>query len=455
MSIAKEIWQDVLPVLEVELNTLNFDLWIKPLEPLDVEDNKLILRVPTETNRDFINGSLRPVIERVLASVNPLYREITLLLQSEIESMGGNLAEIIEEEKKEEEDTQPKVMDAMLFNSRYTFDNFVVGECNRLAVAAARAVAENPGENYNPLFIYGGSGLGKTHIMHAIGNYIRKNNRKMKVLYVSSEKFVNDLVLSINNKSGSTVDFRDKYRSVDVLMIDDIQQIAGKEKTQIELFNTFNDLYQMNKHIIFASDRAPKDIPDIDDRLRTRFEWGFPVDVQSPDLETRIAILRKKAQMKKYNVPLEVLEYMAKRIDSNIREMESSLEKVVLTSKLYNKPITIELAADACRDYAKNETEAITEDDVIETTLKFFPKVTRDDLFAKRRTKEIVTPRMICMYLMIEQLAMSTTAIGKIFGGRDHTTVINARDKIAGELEKGNEQYVGVINDIKDMLYKN
>jgi chromosomal replication initiator protein len=242
MSIAKELWQEILPVLEVELNTLSFDLWIKPVEPLDVEDNKLILLVPTETNRDFINGSLRPVIERVLASVNPLYREITLVLQSEVESMGGNLAEIIEEEKKEEE--QPKVMDAMLFNSRYTFDSFVVGECNRLAVAAARAVAENPGENYNPLFIYGGSGLGKTHIMHAIGNYIRKNNRKMKVLYVSSEKFVNDLVLSIHNRSGSSVDFRDKYRSVDVLMIDDIQQIAGKEKTQIELFNTFNDLYQ-------------------------------------------------------------------------------------------------------------------------------------------------------------------------------------------------------------------
>ena len=300
MSVAKDIWQDMLPILETEVNAINFDLWIKPLDAIDVEDNKLVFKVPTEINRDKINSSLRPLIERVLASVNPLFTEIALLLPSEIDEMGGNLAEIIEEEKKEEESPAVKPMDAMLINPRYTFDNFVVGECNRLAFAAARAVAENPGESYNPLYIYGGSGLGKTHIIQAIGNYVRKNNRKLKVLYVSSEKFVNDLVSSIRNKQDSAVDFRDKYRSVDVLMIDDIQFVTGKEKTQEELFHTFNDLYQMNKQIIFASDRAPKDIVGLEERLRTRFEWGFTADVQPPDLETRIAILQKKAQIKKY-----------------------------------------------------------------------------------------------------------------------------------------------------------
>ena len=277
MNVAKEIWQEMIVMLETEVQAISFDLWIKPLEPIDVEDNKLVLKVPTETNRDNINRLLRPLIERVLVSVNPLYTEIALLLPSEVEGMEGSLYEVIEEEKGGDEPA-PKEIDAMLINPKYTFDNFVVGECNRLAIAAARAVAENPGQDYNPLYIYGGSGLGKTHIMQAIGNYIRKNNRKLKVLYVSSEKFLNDLVASIRTKQGNGVDFREKYRNVDVLMIDDIQFVTGKEKMQEELFHTFNDLYQMNKQIIFASDRAPKDIVGLEDRLRTRFEWGFTVD---------------------------------------------------------------------------------------------------------------------------------------------------------------------------------
>ncbi len=453
MNVAKEIWQEMLPMLETEVNAISFDLWIKPLDAIDVEDNKLILRVPTEINRDNINRLLRPLIERVLSSVNPLFTEIALLLPSELDEMGDNLYEIIEEEKKEEE-ALPKRVDAMLINPRYTFDNFVEGDCNRFAVAAARAVAENPGESYNPLFIYGGAGLGKTHIMHAIGNYVRKNNRHLKVLYVSSEKFVNDLIASIRSKSGSTFDFREKYRSADVLMIDDIQFISKKESTQVEMFHTFNDLYQMNKQLIFASDRPPKDIPDIEERLRTRFEWGIIADVQPPDLETRIAILQKKSQMKKYNVPLDVLNYMAQRIDSNIREMESLLEKVMLLAKLYNKPVTVALAAEACKDYAKAEPETLSADDIIETTLKLYPKVTKEDVFGKSRKKEIVEPRQICMYLMTELLAMPTTTVGKILGGRDHSTVIHARDAVSSLLNE-DERIKNRVNDIKNMLYKN
>ena len=453
MNVAKEIWQDMLPILETEVSAINFDLWIRPLEAIDVEDNKLVFKVPTETNRDEINRRLRPLIERVLSSVNPLFTEISLFLPSEIDEIGGNLAEIIEEEKKEEEQSLPKEVDAMLINPRYTFDNFVVGECNRLAFAAARAVAENPGESYNPLYIYGGSGLGKTHIIQAIGNYIRKNNRKLKVLYVSSEKFVNDLVSAIRNKQGNAIDFREKYRSVDVLMIDDIQFVTGKEKTQEELFHTFNDLYQMNKQIIFASDRAPKDIVGLEERLRTRFEWGFTADVQSPDLETRFAILQKKAQIKKYNVSLDVLNYMAQRIDSNIREMESSLERVMLLSKLYAKAPTVEIAIEACKDYAKTEPESLSADDIIEASLCMYPKVAKEDIFGKSRKKEIVEPRQICMYLMTELLAMPTTTVGRIFGGRDHSTVIHARDTIASLINE-DERIKSRVNDIKNMLFK-
>ncbi len=449
MNLAKETWQEMLPKIETEVTTIAFDLWIKTLEPLDVEDDKLILLAPTETSRDTINRTLRPIITRILTSINPLLADITLLIPSEVEEMGGDLAEMIEKEEKHEEPA-PK-LDAMLINPRYTFDNFVVGECNRFAVAAARAVAEDPGENYNPLFIYGGSGLGKTHIMHAIGNYIRKHNRYLKVLYVSSEKFLNEFVASI--RTGS-VDFREKYRSVDVLMIDDIQFIKGKDRTQEELFHTFNDLYQSKKQIILTSDRPPKEIPDIEDRLRTRFEWGLIADVQPPELETRIAILQKKAQMQKYNVPEEVLNYMAQRSESNIREMESLLNKVILLAKLYNKPITVDLATEACKDYTKPSEEALTAEDIIEATLKLYPGVTKEELLGKKRDKEIVEPRMICIYLIAELLPLPLTSIGAIMGGRDHTTIMHSKSKVTGLIAK-DERIKAKVNDIRNMVYKN
>lgn len=361
--------------------------------------------------------------------------------------------EEIKEDVAEEEVSVPK-MDAMLINPRYTFDNFVVGECNRFAVAAARAVAENPGVKYNPLFIYGGAGLGKTHIMHAIGNYIRKNNRHLKVLYVSSEKFVNELIASIRSKGGNTFDFRDKYRSADVLMIDDIQFISKKESTQVEMFHTFNDLYQMNKQIIFASDRPPKEIPDLEERLRTRFEWGLIADVQPPDLETRIAILQKKSQMEKYNVPPEVLNFMAQRIESNIREMESLLNKVILLAKLYDKPVSVELAAEAFKDYKKPAAEAVDAEDIIEATLKLYPNVTKEELLGKKRDKEIVEPRMICIYLIAELLPLPLTSIGSIMGGRDHTTIMHSKNKVATLISK-DERIKNKVEDIRNMVYKN
>lgn len=444
----------MLPTLETEMNTIGFDVWIKPLEAIDIEDDRLVLLAPTEANRENINNSYRPLICKVLSSVNPLLTEITIMIPSEINGMSGSLAEAIEQSKKQEEETATPKIDANLINPRYTFDNFVVGECNRFAVAAARAVAEAPGERYNPLFIYGGAGLGKTHIMHAIGNYIRKNNRHLKVLYVSSEKFVNELIASIRSKGGNAVDFREKYRSADVLMIDDIQFISKKESTQVEMFHTFNDLYQMDKQIIFASDRPPKEIPDLEERLRTRFEWGLIADVQPPDLETRIAILQKKSQLLKCQVPQEVLTYMAQRDGSNIREMESLLNKVILLGKLYDKPISLDIATEACKDDHKPQEEAVEAEDIIEATLKLYPNVSKGDLLGKKRDKEIVEPRMICIYLISELLPLPLTSIGAIMGGRDHTTIMHAKNKVVGLIAK-DERVRARVEDIRNMVFKN
>ena len=454
MNLAKSMWAEMLPVIEPEVSTITFDLWIKPLEPVDVDENKLVLLAPTELCRDNINRSLRPVINRVLSTVNPLFTDVDILIPDEMKHSEVEEEETEEEDAVVEPDSPAPQMDATVLNHRYTFDNFVVGECNKFAVAAARAVAEKPGEQYNPLFIYGGAGLGKTHIMHAIGNYIRKHDRHKKVLYVSSEKFVNDLIASTRAKGGSTVDFREKYRSADVLMIDDIQFISKKESTQMEMFHTFNDLYQANKQIIFASDRSPKEIPDLEERLRTRFEWGLIADVQPPDLETRIAILQKKSQIEKYYVPEEVLNYMAQRIDSTIREMESLLNKVILLSKLYDKPISVELAAEAFKDYApKTKDEAITPDDVIDATLKLYPGLTREEILGKKRDKDIVEPRMICIYLISELLPLPLTSIGAVMGGRDHTTVMHSKNKVAGLIAR-DERIKAKVEDIRNMVYK-
>ncbi len=453
MNAAKEIWQEMLPTLEVEVNAISFDVWIKPLEPLDIEGDKLVLLAPTEGNRDAVNSTWRPLIKKILSSVNPLLTDIDIMLPVDVEREGGSLAEAAERMEHAESE-EPKKVDAMLINPRYTFDNFVVGECNRFAYAAAQAVSEEPGLRYNPLFIYGGAGLGKTHIMHAIGNYIRKNNQHLKVLYVSSEKFVNELIASIRSKNNGTQEFRDKYRNVDVLMIDDIQFISKKESTQAEMFHTFNDLHQMNKQIIIASDRPPKEIPDLEERLRTRFEWGLIADIQPPDLETRIAILQKKSQIEKYNVPAEVLNFMASNISSNIREMESLLNKVILLAKLYNKPLTIELAQEAVKDYKKPEQDELTAGDIIDATLKIYPNVTKEELLGKKRDKGIVEPRMICIYLIDELLPLPLTAIGAIMGGRDHTTIMHSKSKVSSMIVS-DERIRNRVNDIRSMIYKN
>ena len=340
------------------------------------------------------------------------------------------------------------------FNEKYTFDNFVVGKSNQFVYAAAKSVAENPGQKFNPLFIYGGVGLGKTHLLHAIGNYIKSAYPDKKIMYATCEKFTNDYIESLRaNKDMANFEFREKYRNLDVLMIDDIQFISNKTSTQEEFFHTFNDLYQRQKQIIIASDRPPKEIATLEERLRSRFTSGLIQDIQTPDFETRVAILRKKAQQEKYSIDDEVINFIAEKIDTNIREMEGILSKVFFFATLLGKKsATLEEAYEAMKENMDEIKEGLSPDMVIDTVCKYF-NISKNDIVGKKKNKEIVEPRMICIYLICELLDLPLVAIGKKFGDRDHTTIMHARDKITEQIKTNNKIKV-YITDIKDLLTK-
>ncbi|MCG8254766.1 chromosomal replication initiator protein DnaA, partial [Clostridioides difficile] len=332
---------------------------------------------------------------------------------------------------------------------KYTFDTFVIGNSNRFAHAACVAVAESPAKAYNPLFLYGGVGLGKTHLMHAIGHHIVSQKKDSKVVYVSSEKFTNELINSI--KDDKNEEFRNKYRNVDVLLIDDIQFIAGKERTQEEFFHTFNTLHEANKQIIISSDRPPKDIPTLEDRLRSRFEMGLITDIQAPDFETRIAILRKKAQLERIDVPNEVMSYIAKNIKSNIRELEGALTRVVAYSSLSNRVISFDLATEALKDIiTTSKNEEINVLRIKEKVSSVF-NLKMEDFNSKKRTRSIAYPRQIAMYLTRELTDLSLPKIGEEFGGRDHTTVIHAHDKVSKDIEESEEIKTKIDKIISDL----
>lgn len=325
----------------------------------------------------------------------------------------------------------PPVSEEFNLNPKYIFSTFVIGNSNRLAHAASLAVSEAPAQVYNPFFIYGGVGLGKTHLMHAIGHRIKENNPNMKVIYISSEKFTNELINSII--SGNPESFRQRYRNIDVLLVDDIQFLSKKEHTQEEFFHTFNTLHDANKQIIISSDRPPREIQTLEDRLRSRFEWGLITDIQPPDLETRIAVLRKKAMIESLNVPNEVIVYIASRIENNIRELEGALIRVIAYASLNNQPIDIDLATEALKDIFPNGRPKQITTDLIQEIVATHFKLKLEDLSAKKRTRNVAFPRQIAMYLCRELTETSLPKIGEIFGGRDHTTVIHAHDKIHRE----------------------
>lgn len=440
-----EKWNEVLKEMESEVTAVSFDLWIKNLEPLKIDDDKLILLANTTNAKNQILKLHKEKLTNAIRKIYDTVNEFIIIDPSEKEEFFKNNQKSL---KVEEVPIEQKSN----FNEKYTFNNFVVGKSNQFVYAAARSVAEEPGLKYNPLFIYGGVGLGKTHLLHSIGNYIKQNNPKLNVIYVTCDKFTNDYIESLrSNKDNSNQLFRDKYRNADVLMIDDIQFIAGKKATQEEFFHTFNDLYQNNKQIVICSDRHPRDIETLEERLRSRFTSGLIQDIQQPDFETRLAILQKKAQLEGYNVDKGVLDFIAEKVDSNIRELEGALRGTFFHAKLLDKPsATIEDAEETLKETIDLNKEKITAERIMDVVCKYY-NIQKTDLVGKKKNKEIVDPRQVCIYLITELIDMPLASIGSLFGGRDHTTIIHARDKIASNIKTNNNLKI-TINDLTAMV---
>ena len=421
------LWQETLEKLKNELSKPSFETWLSSTRLLNIDGDTLVISVPNEFAKDWLESRYAPMIRSSVQSVLGHSVSLRFILST----LGDTYSEHISSVPTEivSKHTEP-ITNSL--NTKYTFDTFVIGNSNRFAHAASLAVAESPAKSYNPLFIYGGVGLGKTHLMHAIGHHVLQRSPNTKVIYVSSEKFTNELIDSIRDENPE--EFRNHYRNVDILLIDDIQFLAGKERTQEEFFHTFNALHEANKQIIISSDRPPKEIPTLEDRLRSRFEWGLITDIQAPDLETRIAILRKKAKMENLQVPNEVMVYIADKIRSNIRELEGALIRVMAFASLSSIPITAEVAVEALKDIIPaNNTKQITIDIIQESVARFF-NLSPTDFKAKKRTRAVAFPRQIAMYLSRQLTDFSLPKIGDEFGGRDHTTVMHAHDKITQAL---------------------
>ena len=447
------LWEQALNIIKGEISEISFNTWIKSCTTISISDNILKLSVPNEFTKGILDTRYKDLLIQALKIVTSRKFKIEFYLESDLEEEKENEEKQKEEKKDNTNDVDGSIvvsdeMSATL-NPKYTFQSFVIGNSNRFAHAASLAVAESPAKAYNPLFIYGGVGLGKTHLMHAIGHYILQENPKAKVVYVSSEKFTNELINAI--KDDKNEEFRNKYRKVDVLLIDDIQFIAGKERTQEEFFHTFNALHEENKQIILSSDRPPKEIPTLEDRLRSRFEWGLIADIQPPDFETRMAILKKKADVEGLSVPNEVMVYIATKIKSNIRELEGALIRIIAYSSLTNRDVSVDLASEALKDIISNKESAPVTVKTIQESVANYYNLRIEDLKSQRRTRNIAYPRQIAMYLSRKLTDMSLPKIGEEFGGRDHTTVIHAYEKISENL-KTDEGLQSMINDITKKL---
>ncbi len=431
-SLIQSKWDDILKnlIAEYGITDVSYNTWLKPLKVYDVVDHVITILINDER--------IGP------PSINIIRNKYELLLKVSIEEIMNEPYELrfvlqsqIDQEKKTPEPSVPKKKNSngpTFLNARYTFDTFVVGGNNEFARAAALAVAENPGEIYNPLFIYGGVGLGKTHLMHSIAHFVLNQNPDTKVLYVTSEKFTNELIDAI--QKNTTTQFRDKYRSIDILLIDDIQFIIGKERTQEEFFHTFNTLHESKRQIIISSDRPPKEMLTLEDRLRSRFEHGLLADIQSPDYETRMAILRKKEELDGLKVDEEVMRYIATNIKSNIRELEGALTKIVAFSRLKKRELNLLLAEEALQDIiSPNEKKVITAELIVEVVAEHH-NITPADIYSKDKSRSVSYPRQIVMYLCRRLTDMSVTDIGKTLGNRDHSTVLHGYDKVSGDIEQ-------------------
>jgi chromosomal replication initiator protein len=430
--IAERLWEAALGQLQMEMPRASYDTWVRDAELLAYEDGEYIVGVQNAYARDWLEDRLRSTVARVLTAISGRGAEVRFVVWQEEEETAKaddppSFATLSEPQQEIQVAASNKSVAGL--NPRYSFESFVVGPSNRLAAAAAQAVAENPARAYNPLFLYGGVGLGKTHLLYAIGNACA--NSGLSILYVSSEEFTNDLINAI--RSHKTDAFRDRYRRIDVLLIDDIQFIAGKESTQEEFFHTFNTLHGQDKQLIISSDRPPKALVTLEERLRSRFEWGLTADIQAPDFETRLAILRSKADRMSRSILSEYLEIIARRVQSNIRELEGALNRVLAFSDLSGLPLSKELVESALADLLPR-SGSLTVEHIIHTVAEQFG-VAEERLLGRQRVREVALPRQVAMYLIREETSASLPQIGEALGGRDHTTVMYGYDKISDRLE--------------------
>lgn len=441
---AEQAWQATLGQLQLEMSKAAFDTWVRDTELITYEDGSFVIGVQNAYARDWLESRLSSTVKRLLTGIMNRTVQVRFIVWQKSTTL------------QEAHDFEPELTESMpashsesansSVNPRYTFDTFVVGASNRLAHAATLAVAENPAKAYNPLFLYGGVGLGKTHLLHAIGN--ASTQQGLQVLYVSSEEFTNDLINAI--RSHTTQAFREKYRRIDVLLIDDIQFIAGKESTQEEFFHTFNTLHGQDKQLVISSDRPPKAMVTLEERLRSRFEWGLAADIQPPDLETRQAILRSKAERAGYSISADILELIARRVQSNIRELEGALTRISAFAELSGLAITPQLVDSALADLLPRRTE-VQPEDVIKKVAEIFG-IPTDRMLSRDRSREVALPRQIAMYLLREEANYSLPQIGEALGGRDHTTVMYGCDKVADLLERDDRLRRQVI-DIRQKIY--
>lgn len=432
MEQLSSLWEKVLSVIETKLSKPSFETWLKSTKAHSLSNDTLTIVAPNEFARDWLESRYSNIIQDTLYEIIGEKLNIKFIIPFSTHNIDNLSNNTVHKDLNNntyinnENDSKP------VLNPKYIFDTFVIGSGNRFAHAASLAVAEAPAKAYNPLFIYGGVGLGKTHLMQAIGHYVIDHNPNLKVLYITSEKFTNEFINSI--RDNKTVEFRNKYRNIDILLIDDIQFLAKKEQTQEEFFHTFNTLHEANKQIIISSDRPPKEIPTLEDRLRSRFEWGLITDIQPPDLETRIAILKKKATSENLDIPNEVMNYIANQIDTNIRELEGALIRIVAYSSLINKDMNAELASEALKDIISSSKPKIITIELIQQIVANYYNIRIEELKGKKRNQSVVFPRQVAMYLVRELTDYSLPKIGEDFGGRDHSTVIHAYDKIKNQL---------------------
>lgn len=434
-------------LLEPEVTSIAYKTWIIPLEIISMENSIITFHVGSIVHKDMITGRYATLIKNTFSFLTNIDYDIKVICDEELKDAGIDVNNNVLNNSPSITPTYNKSN----LNIKYTFDSFVVGENNRFAHAAALAVSEAPGTAYNPLFLYGGVGLGKTHLMHAIGNEILKHNKNANVLYVTSEEFNNNLIYGI--KEGKMESFRNKYRNTDVLLIDDIQFLAGRDRNQEEFFHTFNTLHEAGKQIILSSDRPPKDIQPLEDRLRTRFEWGLIADISNPDYETRMAILQKKAQTDNIIIDNEILSNIATKINTNIRELEGALNKLVALSILKNMPFSIALSEEAIADVVHSQNKVLSIEYIQDVVAKYF-NISVADLKGSRRSSDVVLPRQIAMYLCKSVAQISYPKIGNAFGKRDHSTVMHACEKIESEINQNTNTKL-IVETVKNSLFSN